>query len=73
MPTGGDFSDEDGRLYGVLPAGLESLCYIGVWQEQVAEFPFAREGEARLSGLPAGGRGAREATWGEIEAGQNRV
>lgn len=43
---GGDFSDEDGNLYGALQDGLESLRYIGVWHEQVAEFPTAREGEA---------------------------
>jgi hypothetical protein len=40
-----DLSDEGGQLYGVQQQG-EGLGYIGIWHEQVAEFPFAREGEA---------------------------
>lgn len=41
-----ELSDRDGNLYGVEPDGPDSLRYIGVWNEQVAEFPVAREGEA---------------------------
>ncbi len=41
-----ELSDDDGRLYGVQRDGEDSLRYIGIWHEQVAEFPLAREGEA---------------------------
>jgi hypothetical protein len=41
-----ELSDEDGNLYGVERDGPDSLRYVGVWKEQVAEFPVAREGEA---------------------------
>jgi hypothetical protein len=41
-----DLSDDDGRLYGVQRDEEDSLRYIGIWHEQVAEFPLAREGEA---------------------------
>jgi hypothetical protein len=39
-----DLSDADGRLYGLRPAegGLGTL---GTWDQQVAEFPTARDGE----------------------------
>jgi hypothetical protein len=37
-------SDEDGHLYGALSDGTESLRYLGIYQEQVAEFPYAAEG-----------------------------
>ena len=37
-------ADSDGTLYGVLPDG-DGLRTIGVWNEQVAEFPVARAGE----------------------------
>jgi hypothetical protein len=39
-----ELSDEEGNLYGGQREG-DSLRYIGTWHEQVAEFPFAREGE----------------------------
>lgn len=38
--------DQDGRLYGVEPDGHDGLRYIGTRNEQVAEFPVAREAEA---------------------------
>jgi hypothetical protein len=38
-------SDEDGNLYGVQRDGLDSLRRIGLWEEQIAEFPSARAGE----------------------------
>lgn len=41
-----ELSDEDGNLYGVERDSLDSLRHIGAWNEQVAIFPFAREGEA---------------------------
>jgi hypothetical protein len=47
-----DLSDDDGRLYGVQRDADESLRYIGIWHEQVAKFPLAREGEA-WHGYPA--------------------
>jgi hypothetical protein len=39
-----ELADEEGNLYGVQREG-DSLRYIGSWHEQVAEFPFARDGE----------------------------
>jgi hypothetical protein len=41
-----DLSDDDGRLYGMLTDGDEGFRTIGTWNQQVAEFPHAREGEA---------------------------
>jgi hypothetical protein len=41
-----EVSDVDGNLYGVLPDGEGDLRYIGTWNQQVAEFPLARPGEA---------------------------
>ena len=46
-----ELSDDDGRLYGVQPDG-EALLHIGKWDEQLAEFPYAQEGEA-WHGYPA--------------------
>jgi hypothetical protein len=40
-----ELSDDVGRLYGVLPNGEDGLRDLGTWNQQVAEFPFAREGE----------------------------
>jgi hypothetical protein len=39
-----ELADEDGNLYGILREGGEGLRYLGTWQQQIAEFPFAREG-----------------------------
>lgn len=38
-----EFTDDQGRLYGILrdEGGLRDL---GTWRQQIAEFPFAREG-----------------------------
>jgi hypothetical protein len=41
-----DLSDQDGTLYGVLREQEGELGYLGTWNQQVAEFPLAREGEA---------------------------
>jgi hypothetical protein len=41
-----ELSDEDANFYGVLPDGEGGLRHIGSWNQQVAEFPVAREGEA---------------------------
>ena len=38
-----ELSDDEGNLYGVLPDGEDSLRYLGIWQEQIAEFPSAAE------------------------------
>jgi hypothetical protein len=38
--------DEAGNLYGVQPDGEGGLVYLGTWNQQMAEFPVAREGEA---------------------------
>ncbi len=38
-------SDDDGQLYGLKQEG-DGLCYLGIWDEQIAEFPSARESEA---------------------------
>jgi hypothetical protein len=40
-----DLSDDAGRLYGVLTATEDVLHFIGTLNQQVAEFPVAREGE----------------------------
>src|SRR6266851_1964149 len=41
-----DLSDEDGRLYGILKTREIGVQFLGTRDEQVAEFPVAREGEA---------------------------
>jgi hypothetical protein len=41
-----ELSDDAGRLYGVQPDGEDGLVYLGTWNQQVAEFPLARAGEA---------------------------
>jgi hypothetical protein len=41
-----DLSDDDGRLYSVQREDEDNLRRIGVWNEQVAEFPAPNEGEA---------------------------
>jgi hypothetical protein len=41
-----EISDDLGRLYGVQADGEDGLRYLGTWNQQVAEFPRAREGEA---------------------------
>jgi hypothetical protein len=43
---GSELSDEDGNLYGVQRETDEALRFLGTWNQQVAEFPLAREGEA---------------------------
>jgi hypothetical protein len=46
---GADFHEitgADGSLYGVLRANEEGLRFLGTWNQQLAEFPFAREGVA---------------------------
>lgn len=46
---GADFHEitaEDGSLYGVLRANDEGLRYLGTWNQQLAEFPYARESVA---------------------------
>jgi hypothetical protein len=40
-----ELADDDGRMYGVERVGPDSLRTLGTRREQVAEFPFAREGE----------------------------
>jgi hypothetical protein len=39
-------SDEDGNLYGALSDGEESLRFLGIYEEQIAEFPYQTEGLA---------------------------
>jgi hypothetical protein len=41
-----EISDEEGRLYGVQRDTEGELRYLGTWNQQVAEYPVAREGEA---------------------------
>ena len=41
-----ELSDDEGRLYGVQPDGDDGLRYLGTWNQQIAEFPLARDGEA---------------------------
>lgn len=43
---GHELSDDVGRLYGVQPDGEDGFVYLGTWNQQVAEYPAAREGEA---------------------------
>jgi hypothetical protein len=40
-----DLSDQEGRLYGVLPDQAGDLRELGTYYQQVAEFPFAAVGE----------------------------
>jgi hypothetical protein len=40
-----DLTDDRGRLYGVRNDPDGRILQLGVWGEQVAEFPFARENE----------------------------
>jgi hypothetical protein len=40
-----ELSDEDGQRYGLRLEGGDGLRYIGIWDEQIAEFPVARQGE----------------------------
>ncbi len=40
-----DLSDERHWLYGVLRNGEDGLRYLGTWDQQVAEFPLANEGQ----------------------------
>lgn len=42
-----DISDEDGRFYGVLRKEDGTLRDLGTWQQQIAEFPPAKEGVPR--------------------------
>ncbi len=39
-----DISDERRWLYGVLRIDTEELRFLGTWNQQLAEFPFADEG-----------------------------
>jgi hypothetical protein len=41
-----ELSDHDGQLYGLQQGGDDALRHLGIWDEQIAEFPSAREGEA---------------------------
>jgi hypothetical protein len=41
-----ELSDDAGNLYGLEQEAPDRLRRIGAWEEQVAEFPVAREGEA---------------------------
>lgn len=41
-----DLSDDSGRLYGILRQPEEDVRILGTRDEQVAEFPVARKGEA---------------------------
>jgi hypothetical protein len=38
-----ELEDEEGNLYGAVAEGDGSLRCLGVWQEQIAEFPIAAE------------------------------
>jgi hypothetical protein len=40
-----EISDDNGNLYGLQPDVDGDLRHIGTWNEQLAEFPAAREGE----------------------------
>ena len=40
-----ELTDDEGALYGVLLDGEDGLRSLGTWNQQVAEFPAAREGE----------------------------
>jgi hypothetical protein len=39
-------SDDAGNLYGILQDGTEALRTVGMWNEQVAEFPVTQDGQA---------------------------
>jgi hypothetical protein len=41
-----ELSDEDGNLYGVQREDDGEVRYIGTWNQQIAEYPVGREGEA---------------------------
>ena len=41
----GESCDDDGNLYGVKKTDEGGLRYLGTWNQQVAEFPVARDGE----------------------------
>lgn len=41
-----ELADDGGRFYGAVPDGADGLRTLGTWNQQVAEFPHAREGEA---------------------------
>ncbi len=40
-----NLADSDGNLYGVLRAVNGTLRYLGIWNEEMAEFPVQRAGE----------------------------
>lgn len=40
-----ELSDDDGNLYGLARTEDGGLRYLGTWNQQLAEFPVAREGE----------------------------
>jgi hypothetical protein len=70
-----ELSDEDGNLYGVRTDGEGGLRYIGTWNQQVAEFPVARAGEAwhGYPLYPPRGVRAGEPAWAERAAGAGRL
>ena len=39
-----DLFEENGWLYGVLRASPKELRELGTWKQQIAEFPYSREG-----------------------------
>ena len=41
-----DLTDDAGELYGLRRDGEGGLLPVGVWDEQIAEFPFAGDGQA---------------------------
>jgi hypothetical protein len=40
-----EITDEDGWLYGLRLGSTGEVLVLGIWNEQIAEFPFARPGE----------------------------
>src|SRR5437899_1758442 len=40
-----EISDDAGNMYGILRDVNDKIRHIGVWNEQMAEFPSKREGE----------------------------
>lgn len=40
-----EIADDAGRLYGILRDGADGLRYLGTWNQQLAEFPLANEGQ----------------------------
>jgi hypothetical protein len=46
-----ELADDEGNLYGALRDGEDSLRDLGIWQEQIAEFPYAAE-EMAWHGYP---------------------